>query len=339
MSPFWTLPGESIPKRDARSLRRLLLTTVTIVALANVAALVGMSFVQTNFGYEIVKLKFTLADTIEEPVDWVFVGDSTCNQGISPHRFEELTGQTAINLCMIGNMTVAGDVWVLDRLIQNVGAPRRGVLLSHAYDVWMRDGEGLEVIMAETDSTLEWRRNRALVPATWAELAQVGVGRHLPLLTRPESVHRLLYSALRAPPHHTFDDLGFMEAGPAEPDRVLRDVRGHLRQQTESYSLSELNRRALLEVDELVDVPVLIVSTPMVAELWEHEEIQDRVTQAYADVRELSGSRPGLRLLRQEPWTYRPEQMHNADHIDAETALIHTEAVVAALREAGALQP
>ena len=339
MSELWTLPGESIPEREPRAVKQLIGAFFGMLALANVAALVGMTLQQTNFGYEVVQLKFSLADTVSEPVDWVFIGDSTCNQGISPRRFEELTGETALNLCTIGNLTVVGDAWVLERLIDNVGQPRRGVLLSHAYDVWMRDADGLGLIAAETDSSFEWRQSRALRPATFEELAQVAVGQYVPLVTRPESMHLLLYHLIRPAPVRHFDALGFMDAGAATPDRVVRDVAGHLAQEDDDFQLSDINRQALIAVDDIADVPVFIVPAPMAGSLWAHDEIHRRVSDANAGVNEVASSRPGMQVVREEPWLYRDDQMHNADHIDGPTALLHTDAVVAALRGAEAFAP
>ncbi len=339
MNHYWTLPSESVPQRSLRTVIRDLAAASLLLLAVNAAAFAAMQVSNVNLGYEIVRQKFVLADTIDEPVDWLFLGDSTCNQGMSPVRFEELTGQTALNLCLTGDMTVLGDAWVLQRLLDRVGQPRRGVLLSHAYDVWKRDGDRIEIIAAEIPGSLHWRRTRALRPMTTEELARATVGQYFPLVSRPNSAHLLLYSLVRPRPALNLDAAGFMDAGAADPRGVEGDVSGHLRRSEEDFSISELNRRSLILVDERSEVPVYIVPSPMNDRLWADEGVQARVAQVYGGVAAVAHEREGLTLLRDTPWVYSAEQMNNADHVDGETALEHTAAVADLLRDSGALGP
>jgi len=335
-NPIWKLPGETVPQRTLRGTGRVVGATFVGILAVNFAALIAMQGVTTNLGIFLVETKFELADSMREPVDWIFVGDSTCNQGLSPQEFEVQTGQTAINLCTTGNMTVVGDVWVLQRALDAAGPPRRGVLVTHVYDAWARDEETLRVMGQRVPGTNEWRRDRALMPADFTELANANVGRFFPLLTRPRSVDQLIFGLVRERPTRALDERGFMDGGAARPSMVRQDVREHLANDDDP-AISELNRRALAAIDDAVDVPVWIASAPMVDELWADEGIRERVRTAFEGPHELAEARPGLRVLRSDPWRYRADQMSNADHLDGPTAVVHTRAVVEALRAAGAL--
>ena len=112
-----------------------------IVLLIGVNAIAGLYLHSntTNWGYWIIRQKWDLLNSLQNPVDWLILGDSTCNQSVVPSVLErELSGK-ALNLCTIANMLLVDDYFMLTHYIDEFGPPAN-VVLVHVYDVWHRPG-------------------------------------------------------------------------------------------------------------------------------------------------------------------------------------------------------
>ena len=42
----------------------------------------------SNYGYWTIHQKWQLLEHLDQPVDWLILGDSSCNQGVMPADFE-----------------------------------------------------------------------------------------------------------------------------------------------------------------------------------------------------------------------------------------------------------
>lgn len=75
---------------------------------------------------------------LKEPVDIVFLGDSTVKNAIDPELFYQLTGVKAMNLGLTGNLVSYGDYAILKKYLKN-HRPPKVIVVWHAIDVWPRN--------------------------------------------------------------------------------------------------------------------------------------------------------------------------------------------------------
>src|SRR5262245_21638399 len=106
--------------------------------------------------------KWRLLDLQNEPVDWLVLGDSSGDTGVSPEAIEGGLGGTYLNLCTMAPMLAVTDAWMLGEYIRRVGRPRN-VIGVHVYDTWRRHvGEMLPMLH---DVPRHWGYWQRLVPA------------------------------------------------------------------------------------------------------------------------------------------------------------------------------
>jgi hypothetical protein len=325
-----------------RGLIATIVTAVLIVAGANLAVSAIFGRTTANRGYETIEAKWDLMAEQTEPVDWLLVGDSSCNQGLDPRVFAE-RGVTALNLCTTGDMLVVGDVWLVEEYLREVGPPRNGILVSHVYDVWARDAESLEATAWVIPGGDGWRRNRSLLEASLHERLMAQIGDLIPLYTQPASTIRLMTdpaAVLDAPAPQLTGD-GFERAGEARPAQVRGDAAGHRASITTTDAApSRLNRLAMSKLAELTDeagVPLVVAPSPLYEELWPDPAFQRRFHQTSDFVDAVADDHPSVVPLRADPWLYPAEEMQNADHLAVAAASRHTGVVIDALDAVGLL--
>src|SRR5262245_5791244 len=120
-----------------RSVAWSIVGAIAVVAILNVAAMGILGAWSTNIGYRLVQEKWDLLMRQRSPVEWLVLGDSSCNQGVVPAVLDEELRTTSLNLCTIGDMMLVGDAWMLRSYLQRVGVPRH-VVMVHVYDIWGR---------------------------------------------------------------------------------------------------------------------------------------------------------------------------------------------------------
>ncbi len=294
----------------------------------------------TNLGYRYIAHKWRVLADLEQPVDWLVLGDSSVAQAFDPDVLARDTGITAVNLGTIGNFGVTGDLWMLEEYLERFGAPQR-VVLVHAYDVWHRP----------LDRTLIGR-----VPRGWATSARIReryeiegdalvdlvTNRHARLYAERASIRKALeltwwtlvkddaeLAAIRAADRglpRSEPELvgnGFVRMCDPMPAHVAGDERGHRRSLAKRrFRISRDNREALLRIAELTvehGFRVDIVPGPIYGRLAaqeRHERYMDAEIQA---LRSLVEPFPGV-MVHRELRTYDRHQMQNADHITCDAA-------------------
>ena len=336
---------ETTPRMSRSRLLKAVAVGVAIFVAVNAAFTVAMGQVTVNRGYDTIRHKWQLIERQTEPVDWLLVGDSSCNQGLDPRVFVDELGQTALNLCTTGDMLAVGDVWFAERYIEQVGPPRRGILMTHVYDVWPRNDEAIKALAWVIPGGDEWRRTRPVVEADPHERVVGVIGPWFPLYAQPQSVKRLLLETneVRSAPPLSITEDGFREAGPPDEDAVEDDLDKHLAPASpEQLATSAVNREALTALAELAEregVPLVVSPSPLVDVLWADPTFQRRFELASETVVALAAEDPNVHLLAEAPWRYAASEMQNADHVAEPTATRHTAAVTAALEQAGLTGP
>ncbi len=98
LKQIMTPPEETIGETGKRAVLLFWIALAAALCAINALAYLEVENRPRNRGYEVVSHKWELAMTAEAPVDLLFVGDSTCNQGIMPTVFAEETGERPARL-------------------------------------------------------------------------------------------------------------------------------------------------------------------------------------------------------------------------------------------------
>ena len=106
------LPEEMVPSSSRQEVLMGFFALVALVVALNLAAVVYIWAYSPNRGYWLAAAKWQMLEDLEEPVDTLVLGDSSCNQALIPEVVDEILGGPTINLCTIGDMTVR--LWDLE---------------------------------------------------------------------------------------------------------------------------------------------------------------------------------------------------------------------------------
>lgn len=335
------LPTERpAPATRGRVLGALAFAAATAVLL-NAAAGQALASRTTNRAYWLVRQKWELLENLAAPVDWLIVGDSSCNQGIRPEIFAAELKQRAVNVCTVADMLAVNDAWMLERYIERHGPPKH-VLMVHVYDMWQRDLRSLKKQPLLAKIPLDWGYWRSHQPALGLSAEDeraLMVARYLPLWAE----NKTLASWLRHPSKlwqrdFTLTDEGFMPLEKANPKGVRRDAKGHFTAtKSRRFSLSKINREALERVRALADehgFEVWIAPGPLWEGAWKEPSFKRYFEAVMTSLAEFADSSPRLHLLFREPMTFPEGQMENADHLVAKAASQYTQRLIEAYRAA-----
>lgn len=322
------LTDETIaPSRRSAVLMTIAVALAVVLAL-NVGAGRLLRARPQNRGYWLIASKWQKLEALAEPVDWLFLGDSSCNQGIRPDVWRELGAGTSVNLCTIGDMLALNDAWMLERYLERHGPPRGGVIVTHAYDVWRRGASSAlrGPLLAQIPRPWGfWTSAQPSLPLTREEALTVASVRYAPLY----SEHRALASFLQPwrggpAPRFALDENGYMRFDEASPSRVAKDVRGHLGfVRKQKPRLSSENRAALGRMRELAETrgfSLYVSTSPIVETLARDTEWRrhfEGVSRSLSDA--LKGSERARAVLT-TPVTFPPNAMENADHLTHDAA-------------------
>lgn len=330
---------------DAPARRRKVAAVVVLTVLATVGvnALAGVALneLTTNRGYWLVHEKWSLLESLEAPVDWLLLGDSSCNQGVRPDVFEERLGETAVNLCTVGDLLAVNDAWMLERYIEEHGPPKH-VLIVHVYDVWYRGLRFLNRQPLLAKIPLPWKFWEDLSPSVALDAKQerrLMLARYLPLW----SENKTLASWLHHPSIVLDRDFGLTEDGfmPLEesnPKNVRKDSREHFAfTRTGRATMAPINREALIAIDALAErhgFDVWIASSPVWEGVWRNQRFRAFFTATMKLIEDVAKGRPRMHVVLSRPLTFREDQMENVDHLTQDAAAIYTGRVIDAIGEA-----
>lgn len=323
-------PEEQVTPQPKAAVLLMVFCVLGSLVAANALAVVETENRPRNLGYEVVQAKWALIDAASEPVDLLFVGDSSCNQGIIPTRVTAITGQTALNLCTIGSATVADDAWMLDYYIEHVGVPG-AVVMVHTWDTLRRDNTLLRRMLWTISSGPDAWEGRApaleLGPSSWL-LARIG--RWVPIYTQNISLRESLSHPLDAPTIE-FLEHGFMPMYDAPERAAERDIEKHLALVREepfeasSWSQSGLDALVALAVEN--GIPLRFVMAPVHEELSSHEEFSEYIAGYRALLAGVAAEAEDVELLTESPMAISGDLLEKVDHVTLEGAEIYTDFV------------
>ncbi len=317
------LPQELAPKARPLSLVLELLGILALVVLINWAAGVYLAHFSPNQGYWTIHQKWLLLGKLDEPVDWLVLGDSSCNQGVVPAVLEEELGGRALNLCMVGNITVLGDLWLLEEYLARFDPPQ-AIILVHVYDVWPRSLN--PVLLGQIPRPWGFWNDHALADELLSDpevRSDLFLERYVPLISQPKTLTMLLRSTVFLQhnpfsPPWSMDADGFVIASEPHPDIVRRDAQDHLDELAANpFSISSINRQAFGEIADLAEhykVPVYLFNSPMYEGLYNAPAFRAYFDAAQSKVLLLAEEAYFANPIR-DVMTFPAEQMQTVDHV------------------------
>lgn len=341
MPPRDRLPDETTIPATRGQVLVVLAVALAVVVLLNLLATNLLADHTTNRGYWLVRAKWQLLESLPAPVDWLILGDSSCNQGIMPDLLGQQLGGRALNACTVGDMLAVNDAWMLARHIERLGPPRN-VVIVHAYDVWHRDLQALvhQPLLAKVPLPWAyWRRSTPPLPLTGAQERKLWVARHLPLWAE----NNTLASWLRHPQRLWRRNLsltqgGFMAHDQANPASVRRDSKAHLAAlHPRRFAPSQINRQALEHIRDLADqhgFDVYIAAGPLHDGLWRDSRFRTHFAALMHALDRLASTSPRMHVLLHEPVTFPARSLESADHPVGPAAREYTDKLIAAIRSA-----
>ena len=331
-----TPPEEHVEPMTARQVLPFVVAVIVLLVIANAIAIWELDQRPRNRGYEVIGHKWTLASEATEPVDLLFVGDSSCNQGIMPSIIEEETGRTVLNLCTVGSATVADDAWILDYYLENVGTPE-AVVVVHTWDTWARDETALSrMLWAIPIGAEAWRGREPALELRPADRVLAVVGRQVPLYTQNTS----LMAAITSPGSAAdirFEDGGFMPMEEGDPELAAADVRKHRQTAAAGFEVSDWSRAgidALIDRAAQAEIPVYLVVAPTHVELANDADVVPYFEAHRAMLDELAEA-DHVHVASGMPLPIHPEMLEKVDHVNVEGAAVYSRYVAQALVEAG----
>jgi hypothetical protein len=290
-----------------------------------------------NLAGWIISHKWRMLLGMEQPVDDLILGDSSCNQGVNPAELTRALGdKRAVNLCTIGDMLALNDAWMLQTYIERFGAPKR-VIIVHVYDIWSRSFDWNRVGTIPVGLTRLRRLEPEVTLKRW-QLRSYMESRYFPLYTNNRSLQsklRLGDPALElSPGPRRVNPLGFLADSVAFPDSVTKDFQAHLEYLAKNdFKLSRDNARGLAAISALArehNFPVYLAPAPMYDSLAGNE----RFRRYYSGVHEAlaQASTGNMHLLFDQPMVFPASELQNADHLVVHAANRYTRALAERIR-------
>lgn len=288
----------------------------------------------TNLGYRIVHAKWRLLEEMEQPVDWLVLGDSSGCHGIVPEVLAEHLGGRAVNLATLANLLVVNDAWMLQRYIERFGPPKN-VVLVHAFDVWHR-GYNSALIGQVPQPWGFWEDTLPTLALTDEQTRRLFLSRFVPLYAEKSTLRAHLKN-LGPPTEVPFSitPTGWVPARTHEPRRLARDLRRSQRflEERKQFTLSNHNAKALDVIGELATThgfSVYLVDGPIQDALADSEAFTRYRQQKVARLARSLGRYPSFHLIDRVA-AYPAEALEVVDHVVPDVAPDYTRAVAAAI--------
>lgn len=248
--PRGILPGEHRHHASLRSICGTLLGALALVVAANGVGEALLRSSPRNPALLTVGQKWRLLDSMDRSVAWLFLGDSSCNQGIDP----SVVPTSAVNLCTIGSLGLTDDAWMLNDYLARADRVPEAVVLVHVYDIWQRPGPEPGTVAPVPRRWGFWRRQVPSIDYSARETFDVFLSRYVPLASKQQEIRAVLSDlaglsppregAVRVPDGE--DWRGFMYVDRGSPRQVHDNMRAHEQfVRTQPPAVSAANARAL----------------------------------------------------------------------------------------------
>lgn len=330
------LPRELVLRSNARRVFASILGTLFVVLAINFATVWYLGRYPQNRGYWLIKEKWNLLLSLEAPVDWLILGDSSGNQGVISDMLGRLLSGSAVNLCTTGDMMLVDDSWMLQTHIDRLGPPKN-LLLVHAYDNWKRE---MPPVVTLSQIPISWNTMSRLVPQLPMrnqDKIAMAAAQYIPLYAETSGLKKIV----KAPgklfrKQFYLNPDGFMPyRGRAQPRRVEKDKKRHVEfLENNEFVVSDANRagfQRIIEVAEQHGINVYLVNSPVYEGLYKEQCFQSYYERVRRYLREHASQSPNVHHL-DFVQTFPSHQMENVDHVTLPAAEIYTRALVSQIR-------
>jgi hypothetical protein len=310
-----------------------LIGTAMLVIIFNFVAKLYLKENTTNRGYWIINKKWEILLKQKKPVDWLILGDSSCNQGVVPSILNKRLEVSSINLCTIGDMISLDNSWMLETYIQKFGEAPKNILIVHVYDAWSR-GVNRPVLAQVPLNWGYWKQLEPKLHFAKRDTLQLFLERYIPLYSQNQSLSLLLkspYDAFNRNQNFRLTEDGFMIWEEPNPEYVEAQKKMHL-DFIRKYKLdfSSNNREALEHIVKLAekhDINVYLANSPIYEKLYEHKDFKAYFSQVQDTLDSYAAKSDRVHYIR-EPITFPKEEMENADHLVYSAAKIYTNKLI-----------
>lgn len=267
---------EIVKDVSLKSVLRLISLIVFFLFLFNWTTYYYLRLNTPNLGYKVIAKKWELLGKMNEKKNWIILGDSTCNQGLSISVFEEENSIEAVNLCTLGDMLTVDDSWILEKYIEKFGSPEN-VLVIHAYDMWYRDE--VDFNLTSQIPLISLIKSQ---PNPWVfskkDILTLFLYKYFPLYSEKSSLLETIVGFFQKEALQgkvVFDDDGFMSMEHANPEWVAVSVAGHKDfVRKNKFSMSSKNLAGLNSIRNMAErygFNVFIANSPVNSELFSDE--------------------------------------------------------------------
>ena len=323
------------------SARRMLVTfalTMLMLIMFNYCSALLLDYYSGNRGYRLIDEKWRLLMQTQEPVDLLIVGDSSCNQGVSPDVLQDEKFPRVLNLCTMGDALVLDDVWMLEYYFAH-HSTLSAVVVVHAYDTWQRDRKPSVVAQVPLEWGF-WNKLKPSIRLDTGESIEVFLARYVPMYAENLSMAKILKFPWRARRLDMgLNRSGFMENVTANPAGVISDSESHKRfTSANEFSLSDDNVSALDRLSRIASdrqLDVFIANAPMYAGLYEDPGLRNYMRDMNKSIRKHIVGNRRMHFIFAEPMLYSEFEMQNADHLATMTAPRYTKAISEQVRLIG----
>jgi len=271
---------------------------------------------------------------LDQPVETLILGDSSCRHGIDPDVLDVELGTSSLNLCSLGNAGVINSAWQLQTYIERYGSPKR-VILIQVHDVWRRN-MSLSLMARVPLPWGFWERLRASWSPNQRQVRDIFAAVHIPVYSQDKTVTELLKYPWRLRDRRLwFTPRGYSPIEKADPRRVRRDASQHLRAAaSRDWRLSGQSRQALATMMAMADefgFDLYIGNSPQLQDMLRNPKFSAYYAEGQRVLAEITAASPRTHLILSPPVEYRAQQMQNSDHITAEVVPDFTRRVAAAI--------
>lgn len=327
---------EIISNTSRKSVIRLIYLTVAFLILLNEAFYFYLKYDNPNLGYEVNAKKWSMLKKMNSGSDWVILGDSTCNQGLSVSTFEESLSTNAVNLCTIGDMLVVSDSWMLDQYIKKFGPPNN-VLIIHTYNVWHRKSIDIGLASQLPVWSLIKERPRPWIFHKKDEIKLLAY-KYIPLYSQKSSLFKIVIGIFQKNSREEifFDSKGFMSINNADPKTVSISIKNHKDYlEKNKFEMSSENLEGLENVKELAQkygFDIFIAGGPMNEELYNDENFQAYSSDIKSYLENFAKQSDKIYYIS-NIYTFPAGQMISADHIIADAAQEYSKKISEKIKE------
>jgi hypothetical protein len=312
--------------------------TITLLLVVNIAGIFLFSRYSFNDTYWLLQTKWR-AMLHSPALDWLILGDSTCNQGVDADMFSRTFGR-CYNFGTFNGALIKTESDMLRVYIQRHGPPK-GVLMVNDYNIWFR--KALATVLANSPVPVRQFSGYWVDGQSRARF----LGRYAADLLFPLSSQTLSYRGLCTQPDALFDprrplsSLGTEMQVADRPDLIPKEMKEHHDYAAHNkFFATRVNAKAMHEILELADhynFDVYFSMPPLYDSLLADSSVKVLYDQSLQYVESFEKVSPHFHFLKPFPILEPAERMIGVHHTTRAASLDFTRLLIhriQALREA-----